>query len=402
MRLARAIAIGAVIGTLLAWVAVFEAAAGDGTVTGAELYFYVNGDNDLLATDASVSQGERVFESLSRLAGEAGPGTAFHLYYDSNAAIPGNRIRTTLFRRYRNGALVSEESLEETDSTDPRWVRKLLSERYLSGAGPGTFRALFFWSHGDGWRDLDSYDFSAPASRFNYLDLAAELGGSDLDLVVFDACRMAYLETLAAYRPVTRYLIASQFPLPVEGIAYGALGPALAELRANPADRAAWARLLEQRLNEATLESQKDKGVFAPIALYDLGGLEGFLRVLNPILEDLSSRLGAQDWSTLVNRSRPPRGGLWAGDEEAVDARALAHRIDVAKLAPEGVGAGLVRAYGMLAPGGYGSVQFFLPEELGRIPDSSLRDELLIQSRKPWTEGLAGWRLARRALGLDR
>jgi hypothetical protein len=352
-------------------------------VQAVELYFYINGDNDLISTDTRaglpIHQGEKAFDELSRVAEAAGPGTAFHIYYDPNSAIGGNRITETTVRRYRDGVLVSEKAYGETDSGATSCFDLLLSEKYFEGA----FRVLSFWSHGEGWEDIDSYDFSRPDASFSYLDLASRLEGKALDLVIFDACKMAYLETLSAYRGKADFVIASQFELPVDGTHFGNLAAHLSELRAKGLARAGFARELHARLNADTLEAQRAEGVFAPLALFDLAGFDSFEVHLGVLLRDLAGRFHGADWETLVGFSL---------DEQAVDLRALVARLKN-KFGYDA--SSMIDAFGAIAPGKYGSILFYLPEEYGRIPDSSLKDELGIQSRKAWTEGLPNWDLVR-------
>jgi hypothetical protein len=348
-----------------------------------ELYFFINGDNDLISTETrggqAVHQGEKAFEELSRVARAAGAGTAFHLYYDPNAAVAGNRILQTTVRRFRDGTLVSEKPLGETDSGDPAWLERLMSERYLEGA----FRVLSFWSHGNGWRDIDSFDFSAPEKSFNYLDLAPRLEGQGLNLVIFDACRMAYLETLSAYRGRTDYIIASQFELPVDGTHFGNLATHLSALRASALEPGDFALQLHKRLNGDTVDAQRAQAVFAPLAFFELAGFAVFADRLESLLKDVAQRFHGSEWADLID---------WAGDDHAVDLRALVARLKT-KLSYDA--SSMIDAYGAIAPGKYGSILFYLPEEYGRIPDSSLKDELGIQSRKPWTAGLGNWDLVR-------
>src|SRR5690606_15083479 len=99
--------------------------------------------------------------------------------------------------RFSSGREIESRELGETDSGDPRWVRELLSVRADSGSG-GTARVMVFWSHGLGWRPVEDFDHSEPGRSFDYASFSEALSGEWLDLVIFDACSMAYLEVLQA------------------------------------------------------------------------------------------------------------------------------------------------------------------------------------------------------------
>lgn len=136
----------------------------------------------------------------------------------------------------------------ERDMTDPRVLRDFVT--WAMAQYPARRYALIISSHGDGWRALNprgdaarlsqaeqhpsdpdpeeplrsiSSDASSGGRLYNRaMQDALEdlLNGQRLDLIGFDACLMATLETAYAFRRVARVMVASEEAEPSEGWAY--------------------------------------------------------------------------------------------------------------------------------------------------------------------------------------
>jgi hypothetical protein len=250
-------------------------------------------------------------------------------------------------------------------------------------------RVLSIWGHGEGWRTVENHDFSH-GSSVNYLDWAPLLKDARLDLVIFDTCSMATLETLNAYAGVVPAVLATQFEMPIEGIDYSGLASFSGETAVE----------LSRGLRADTLRSQRaTSGWYAPLVLYRLEGFEEFRSIFNRILSESWAAMGAP--ADLPSRARPSCCGA-PGVDDAVDLRAYSHRVverldgaptakkwpaEQARLWKEE----LLEAYTrLLSDRGYGSLQFFLPE--------IVTEDLKQPASKAWTGNLSNWDLVREHL----
>ena len=82
---------------------------------------------------------------------------------------------------------------------------------------PADHRMLVIWGHGNGWKGAagDGEDMlSLP-------DMKRALSGFKMDIVAFDACSMATMESYFELGDVTRYLVGSEKTVPTAGWPYG-------------------------------------------------------------------------------------------------------------------------------------------------------------------------------------
>ena len=340
-----------------------------------EIFVYLQSDNDLIRVDengAIISQGEIAFAVWQRIA-RSTPSTAFHLYYDPNSVGEDTRIL-----RFKSGALIEELRLNETDSSDPRWVEVLLSGNFASDSR----RIFVYFGHGEGWRDLLSYDFSAPGSKFNYLNTATILGRHHVDMVIFDACSMAYLETLAAFSDHVQYVVATQFELPIEGIEFTGLEKVLS---APTSDDNAFFVGLYRQIRQDTQDAQKISGLKAPLVLFRLGNFNAFLARFNAWIEAFSDARSSEI-ELLLRVAHPALRGALQSDSQAVDLRrALKFSADNRTPAFDTV----LSSFETLLDEGFGSLQFFMP-------DSRTKDESGAIAETRWMRRLGNWSLVKK------
>lgn len=368
-----------------------------------EIFFYINGDNDLINVrdDGSVvHQAEALFDDLQRVSQELSDKVALHAYFDPNSDLQA--------ARYGETQLLTQNTLSrqgETDSTDPLWLEQLLS-RGIS-QNPDTVRILVFWGHGNGWRDVPSYDYSHPEQRFNYLDTAPVLKKHAVDLVLFDACAMGYLEVMSALSDSVKYLVASPRDLPVQGVSYRSLAASLnqaAESLSEEAsiDRATVLRSVYERLRQDTAQVHQQVGLSAPINFYDLTQWAALRDVFNDTLDawmayidTLPEAARAAEWNAITRRSRPKN------DRTAIDLKAFidnlrvhAPEFDISHARSEAL-MSIYESFATAAPGTRGgTAQFFLPKDFRRISDSVLKGEISSQIRRPGLSDLENWRWA--------
>lgn len=107
--------------------------------------------------------------------------------------------------------------------------------RWSAEAAPAEKYALVVWGHGGGAKTGLFYDElfmnRNDIMRLNSLGTALESGGVHFEMILFDACMMANLETACAISPYADWMVASEELVPGKGTA---MGPWLQELAINP------------------------------------------------------------------------------------------------------------------------------------------------------------------------
>lgn len=166
-------------------------------------------------------------------------GVDFTVYLDSSE-IAGPRLTTSLvpnvddalLLEIADGALTVTQRLGELDSGSPDTLAWFLAQGIQ--AHPAEQVALVLWDHGAGWngiafdQDVDDTG-SRRGSTLDSTDLAlaferglAAAGREQIDLLVFDACLMASVDTFGAAQGHADYVIASEEVIPGLGLEYSA------------------------------------------------------------------------------------------------------------------------------------------------------------------------------------
>lgn len=122
--------------------------------------------------------------------------------------------------RAEDGGLTFLGDLGAADMLDPATLSSFI--RWSAEEYPADRYILILWDHGGGVLDGFGYDEIFPDSSLGIDDLASALkdGGVKFDIVGFDACFMATLETAYALEPYADYLISSEESEPSDGWDY--------------------------------------------------------------------------------------------------------------------------------------------------------------------------------------
>lgn len=174
---------------------------------------------------------------------------------------------------------------------------------FLSGAlkaFPARHHALVMWDHGGGWAAMANDDDNG-AGGSDYLELteaadAVALGlkgtrVARLDLLGFDMCLMAQLETAVQMAPLARYMIASQALEPGDGWPYHAALPAFA---ANGGDVPAIGRAIVSAYHHSYLATPQQS---TTLSLLDLDRAKQVTAALDTLLLKLTGDL-ERIWTT--------------------------------------------------------------------------------------------------------
>lgn len=155
--------------------------------------------------------------------------------FDRNEFVDAsNTIRMSI----RNGEVLQEEDLGETNTGDPLVLRTFIEESVE--AYPSDKLIVIVWSHGSGVDDSDVYDTERVRERYyvpkeeiavgfddsaqdflDNLELQKALDVSvNIDVLGFDACLMGMFEILYQLKEQTSVMVASQHLEPASGWDY--------------------------------------------------------------------------------------------------------------------------------------------------------------------------------------
>jgi clostripain len=230
---------------------------------------------------------------------------------------------------------------------------ELLSRFVLKGASefPAEKYALIFGDHGEGWMGLCSDDshngdqLTLPRLNAALAAVTKEIG--KLEVIGFDACLMADVETAHAVSKHARYMIASQ---QIESGLGWDFPPVLTALRKNPA-------MGGKEFGEVvcdTFKEQFDKardvdlrklteGVDVTLSVVDLSKINDLVKAIDGLANQGSEILKDQEekgWVKLARaRSRAEWYGIGGGDSASFQSRDLGHLSDQIRKQDQGAGA---------------------------------------------------------------
>lgn len=340
---------------------------------GLEFYFFVNGDNDLITVESDGTvrhQGEKTFLDLVQVGKGLSlkdPLISFHIYYDPIADSSLVKDTSSKMITISHGDLSHEVLFSESSSTDPEILKQLITRRDREDSK----RILTFWGHGNGPFAIDSFDYSQPQKKFSVLEFSPLLEEDPFDLIIFDNCSMAYLEVLAHFKHSTSFIMASQFKVPIQGLDYSSLKSLSSETSI---------QTLYEELMKETMRNQRKVGVFAPFKLYQLEFLDSFIEEFNLVFNQVDWT--KSDW----HRSLRTRDALDISSWGPSDLRAMAFVIQKQGLVATHK---LLENYKKLSYRGYGSLNFFLPENWNDL--SSYKQEFFSQTKT--ANQIANWQL---------
>ena len=196
-----------------------------------------------------------------------------------------------------SNGLTLRETLKGQAMTDPDVLSDFI--RFCSEEAPADRYMLIFWDHGGGSVTGYGYDEKFPNDTMDISEIGQALsgGGVKFDLVGFDACLMATLETAIAVEPYADYLLASEESEPGTGWYY-----------------TRWLQVLDDNSSTNTLSLGKQiiddftsasaRTGYRPettLSLVDLAELKGtVLKSLGSFGNSLTLQLKGQDYQTVA------------------------------------------------------------------------------------------------------
>jgi len=182
--------------------------------------------------------------------------------------------------------------------TDPDTLASFI--RFCAEEAPADRYILILWDHGGGSVSGYGYDEKYPNDTMDISEIGTALkkGGVKFDLVGFDACLMATLETAISIEPYADYLLASEESEPGTGWYY-----------------TRWLQMLDNNTSTNTLSLGKQiiddftsasasmsSRAVTTLSLVDLAELSGtVLKYLGSFGKELTNQLKGQDYQTVAS-----------------------------------------------------------------------------------------------------
>ncbi len=185
-----------------------------------------------------------------------------------------NVISNKTNQRYRvtaDGLELLESNLGKKPMIKPDTLSDFI--KYCSGNYPADRYMLVLWDHGGGSTGGFGYDqnFQNDSMTLDEISTALKNGGCAFDVIGFDACLMATLETAAALEPYADYMIASEEIEPGIGWYYTGWITALSK-NTSIASTDLGKILIDDYVKEAQTQTP---GSQATLSLLDLAELKG-------------------------------------------------------------------------------------------------------------------------------
>lgn len=192
------------------------------------------------------------------------------------------------------------------------------------GEYPADRYGLIFWNHGGGavlgfgvdeWHNSDSLTLDELAAG---IGAAYERTGAMFELIGFDACLMATVETASLLSPYGHYLVASEELEPGHGWDYSR---ALSQLTASSnVDGATLGRWIADSYAEQATDYGQEKSI--TLSVTDLGKMQSVVAALEAFVQEADSVIASDRsgfYSFANGRSRAEEYGGASSPEEAID-----------------------------------------------------------------------------------
>ena len=255
----------------------------DAAVDGRTLFIYMCGSN--LETQQGLA-GKNIDELLAADTGE------LNIVIQTGGAKTwrSHDISSSAIGRYevRDGQLVLMETLEQQNMGDPQTLTDFI--RWGREKYPSARSSLILWDHGAGSVKGVCFDENYSFDGLTLPELHSALEEADIktkfEIVGFDACLMASIETAAAVSDYADYMVASEEIEPSGGWDYTALADALDRLYA-PLD-------VGKYICDSYMEKCKSKGkdLTATLSVFDLSHTDEMLVQFDRIAETFIVRIG--------------------------------------------------------------------------------------------------------------
>ena len=193
--------------------------------------------------------------------------------------------------------LALQETMKGQSMTNPALLADFI--RYCADEAPANRYILIFWDHGAGSASGYGHDEMFPNDTMDISEIgqALKAGGVKFDIVGFDACLMATLETAIAVEPYADYLLASEETEPGTGWYY-----------------TNWLRVLDNSTSTNTLSlgkqiiddftsasGQLGYRTETTLSLIDLAELKGtVIKDLGSFGKELTQQLKSQDYQSVA------------------------------------------------------------------------------------------------------
>ena len=167
----------------------------------------------LLGTDLESRSGMATRDLQEMLAADLSENVNIILETGGTASWKNDVMKHSTNQRYRissSGLSLLEDNLGKRSMVDPATLTDFI--RYSQRNFPAERYFLLFWDHGGGSVSGYGYDehFKGDTMTLDEIGQALENAGCAFDLIGFDACLMATLETALVAEPHADYLIASE------------------------------------------------------------------------------------------------------------------------------------------------------------------------------------------------
>ena len=196
------------------------------------------------------------------------------------------------------GGLTLQDTMKAKAMTDPAVLSDFI--QYCAQEAPADRYMLIFWDHGAGSVSGYGHDEQFPNDTMDIGEIARALkaGGVKFDIVGFDACLMATLETAMAVEPYADYLLASEETEPGTGWYYTRW---LQVLNNNTSTNTL--SIGKQIIDDFTSASSKiGYPTQTTLSLVDLAELKGtVLKDLGNFGAELTTQLKGQNYQTVAS-----------------------------------------------------------------------------------------------------
>lgn len=252
------------------------------------------------------------------------------------------------------GNLRELEDWGEVDMGDPAVLQRFI--RGAAKAYPASRYGLIFADHGQGWSGI-----CTDASHDDDLLTTAELRSAlqavlpqtgKLELLGFDACQMANLETAAAVAPFAQVMVASEELEPTDGWSYT---PALRALQQDPGMSGLdLGRRIVETYRDFYVHSEEEQtrheGMGITLSVVDLERVAALESAVDTLADrcqaDIAAR-GRAAWLPVASARAQAEEYGKSGDEDSVSMRDL---LDLARLLQQrSPGSGVAGAAGTVA-----------------------------------------------------